>query len=170
MRRIATPRGDYDSPWKEILERFLPQFIAFFFPAIESDIDWQQGYHFLDKELQQVVREAEIGRHTVDKLVKVTLKEGKDVWLLIHIEVQSQVDPTFARRTFVANYRLFDRYGREVVSLGILADDDPDWRPDNYSYGRWGSEMRLRFPMVKLLDYAAQWEALEQNLIPLRSL
>lgn len=163
---MATPRGDYDSPWKEILERFLPQFIAFFFPAIDGDIDWQQGYQFLDKELQQVVREAETGRHTVDKLVKVTRKEGKDVWLLIHIEVQSQVDPTFARRIFVANYRLFDRYSREVISLGVLADEDPDWRPDNYGYGRWGSEMRLHFPTVKLLDYAAQWEALEQNPNP----
>lgn len=163
---MATPRGDYDSPWKEILERFLPQFVAFFFPAIHNDIDWQQGYQFLDKELQQVVREAETGRHTVDKLVKVTLKEGKDVWLLIHIEVQSQVDPTFARRTFVANYRLFDRYGSEVISLGILADEDPDWRPNSYGYGRWGSEMRLHFPTVKLLGYAADWEALEQNPNP----
>ena len=33
------------------MERFLPQFIAFFFPTIDGDIDWQQGYQFLDKEL-----------------------------------------------------------------------------------------------------------------------
>ena len=140
--------------------------MVFFFPAIDNDIDWTQGYQFLDKELQQVVRESEIGRHTVDKLVKVTLKEGKDVWLIIHIEVQSQVDATFARRTFVANYRLFDRHHKEIISLGVLADEDTNWRPASYGYGRWGSEMSLRFPTVKLLDYAKKWEELEQNPNP----
>jgi hypothetical protein len=50
---------DYDSPWKEALERYFEAFMAFFFPQAHSDIDWARGYEFLDKELQQVVREAE---------------------------------------------------------------------------------------------------------------
>lgn len=43
---------DYDSPWKEILERYFEDFMRFFFPSIHSSIDWLKGYNFLDKELQ----------------------------------------------------------------------------------------------------------------------
>ncbi|MFC1706674.1 hypothetical protein ACFL59_07620 [Planctomycetota bacterium] len=51
----------YDSPWKEALERYFPDFMAILFPAIHKDIDWNQGFEFLDEELQQVTRDAELG-------------------------------------------------------------------------------------------------------------
>jgi hypothetical protein len=38
-----------------VLERYLADFLAFFFPQAHAEIDWQRGYTFLDKELQQVV-------------------------------------------------------------------------------------------------------------------
>jgi hypothetical protein len=62
---------------------------------------------------------------------------------------------------YVYNYRLFDRYDREVVSLVVLADDDPGWRPGGYSYGRWGFYTGIWFPAVKLLDYALDEAGLE---------
>ena len=40
-----------------------------------------------------------------DKLFRVHLRNGTDLLLLIHIEVQSQHDPDFARRMFVYYYR-----------------------------------------------------------------
>jgi hypothetical protein len=67
------------------------------------------------------------------------------------------------KRMYVYNYRLFDRYDREVISLAILADDDPTWRPDHYEHGRWGCRAGLWFPVVKLTDYAAHTAALETN-------
>ncbi|HMN28334.1 MAG TPA: hypothetical protein PKE45_09295, partial [Caldilineaceae bacterium] len=163
---MATRRTDYDSPWKEVLERYFESFVAFFFPQAHGDIDWSRGYEFLDKELQQVVREAEHGRQMVDKLVKVWLKDGTETWLLIHVEVQGQVETDFARRMFTYNYRLFDRYGVEVVSIAVLADEDAHWRPNEYRYGRWGGEHRLQFLTVKLLDFATTWSELEQNRNP----
>lgn len=63
--------SDFDSPWKEAMERFFPQFLEFFFPDIHGQIDWSKGWEFLDQEFQQIVRKAEIGRRLVDKLVKV---------------------------------------------------------------------------------------------------
>ncbi len=80
---------DTDSPWKEILEHYFEPSMALFFPDAHSEIDWEMGHEFLDKELQQITREAEIGKRTVDKLVKVWLKDGKETWILMHIEVQS---------------------------------------------------------------------------------
>lgn len=52
-RAMPNPSHDYDSSWKEALERYLPGFREFLFPEANRDIDWSRGYEFLDKELQR---------------------------------------------------------------------------------------------------------------------
>lgn len=69
-------QNDYDSPWKDILEKFFPDFLEFFFPAIHMEIDWKRSYEFLDKEFQQITKDAVQGRRLTDKLVKVWRKDG----------------------------------------------------------------------------------------------
>ncbi len=153
-RAQPAPRADSDSPWKEALDRFFERCIAFFFPKIHADIDWSRGYEMLDKELQPIVRPAKHGRRYVDKLVKVWLETGEERWILIHIEVQGWKEGDFPERIYIYNHRLFDRYGREVISLAILTDDDPAWRPNRYEYARWDFCASIQFPVVKLLDFA----------------
>jgi len=157
---------DYDSPWKEILEGYFPDFMAFFFPLAATEIDWSRGFELLDKELAQVVRDAELGRRYADKLIAVYLLDGAKQWLLIHIEVQGQRDDTFAERMFVYAYRIYDRYACEIVSLAVLADTSPGWCPSNFEIGRWGSCIGIEFPTVKLLDYGARTDALAQDPNP----
>jgi hypothetical protein len=158
--------ADYDSPWKEALDRFFEAFLALLFPQVHQQIDWSRGYESLDKELQQVVRAAEVGRRYVDKLVKVWTKDGAEHWVLIHIEVQTTREAEFPRRMYVYNYRVFDRYNRPVASLAVLADDDPDWRPDEFRTRLFGCEAGIRFPVVKLLDFAAHEAVLEASTNP----
>ena len=148
------------------VEQYFEAFLAFFFPEIQAEIDWTRGYEFLDKELQQLMRESEVGKQVVDKLIKIWLNDGKETWLLVHLEIQSQVDPNFAKRMFSYHYRIFDRYNQEVVSLAILGDNQPSWRSQEYSYERWGCRLSLQFPIVKLLDYEARWLELEQSDSP----
>src|SRR5271165_822564 len=106
--------SDFDSPWKEALDFYFEPFLASFFPDVHGDIDWGPGAESLDKELQQIVREAEVGRRYVDKLVKVWLKDGEEQWLLVHIEVQTGEEAGFPRRMYCYNYRIFDKYNKEV--------------------------------------------------------
>ena len=160
------PRADYDSPWKELLEGHFRSFLEFFFPTAAADIDWTRGYTFLDKELAQVVRDAELGRRYVDKLVRVWRSGGVETWVLVHVEIQGQAETGFAKRMYVYNYRLFDRYDRPVASLAVLADNVPEWRPEGFHYDLWGSRAGLSFPVVKLLEYAARLEELEQERNP----
>jgi hypothetical protein len=155
--------ADYDSPWKEAIEAYLEDFLALLFPDVHRQIDWSRGYEWLDKEFQQVVREAELGRRYVDKLVKVWTPGGEERWVLIHIEVQTERDTDFAQRIYVYNYRIFDRYNRPVASLGVLADDDPNWRPSAFQNSLFGCEAGIRFPTVKLLDLAARESELEAS-------
>ncbi len=157
---------DYDSPWKEILEVYFEWFLAFLFPEIHAAVDWGRGHEFLDKEFQKIVREAEEKRRTVDKLVKVWLKDGKEAWLLIHVEVQCQNDAEFLRRMFTYHYRLLDRYNHTLVSLAVLGDEDTNWRPNQFGYDHWGCSVTFRFPTVKLLDYAAREAELQANPNP----
>jgi len=154
---------EYDSPWKDVLEIYFEPFMAFFFPEAYAEIDWTQGYEFLDKELAQVVRDAELGRRRVDKLVRVTLRNGDVGLVLIHVEVQSQWEAAFNERMYIYNYRLFDRYHKPVASLAVLGDEQPHWRPDRYEYELLGCRAGLHFLVVKLLDYGADWPALEAN-------
>ncbi len=160
------PRIDYDSPWKEALDRYFQHCLAFFFPQAYAEIDWARGYEMLDKELQPIVRQAKRGRRYVDKLVKVWLKSGEERWILIHVEVQAGKERDFPKRMYVYNHRIFDRYDREVISLAILADDDPDWRPSQFGYSRWGFRTGTEFPFVKLLDYAPRVQELEADPNP----
>ena len=130
-------------------------------------IDWSNGYSFLDKELQQVVRDAELGRRLVDKLVSVFRKDSaKEAWVLVHIEVQGQWELDFEKRMYIYNYRLFDRYNRSVCSLAVLSDDNPGWRPNQFHAALWGCELSLTFPVVKLLDYRERARELEEHANP----
>ncbi len=98
------PSPEYDSPWKEILEDYFEDFMAFFFPKAHQDIDWKAGYTFLDKELEKVVRDAELGSRRVDKLARVKRKNGQEAYVMAHVEVQGQYESGFAKRMYVYNY------------------------------------------------------------------
>jgi len=95
--------SDYDSPWKEILDGYFPDFMAFFFADIHTDIDWSRGYESLDAALQQMVRDAALGRRLADKLMQVWRRDGTPQMVLIHLEVQGQREADFAKRMFVSN-------------------------------------------------------------------
>jgi hypothetical protein len=98
--------------------------------AGDRQIDWSRGTESLDKEFQQVVREAEVGRRYVDKLVMVWTRDGVECCVLIHVEVQTTHNAEFLRRIYVYNYRVLDRYNRPVASLAVLAEDHADWQPE----------------------------------------
>src|SRR5262249_40963022 len=106
------------------------------------------------------------GRFYVDKLVKVWRRDGCEAWVLIHVEIQTQRDPRFPKRMYDYNTRIADRYNRTVVSLAVLADDNPAWRPDHYENSLWGWFVRMSWPAVKMLDYAARVDELETSKNP----
>jgi len=67
---------------------------------------------------------------------------------------------------FIYNYRAFDRYNVDVVSLAILADANPTYRPNRFEVAHWGFRCLFEFPAVKLLDYRPGWERLEKEPNP----
>jgi hypothetical protein len=163
MRKIATPSETFDEPWKQIVPALFEPFVAFFAPDAYADIDWQRPPEFLDKELRRVAKGLSKRRVTADFLVKVWRKQGDELWLLAHIELQAQRDETFAQRMFRYNVRSYDLHQRPVYSLAILADDEASWRPSHFGYATWGCRLALKYPVVKLADYASRQAELEAS-------
>ncbi|MBD2513272.1 cytosolic protein [Desmonostoc muscorum] len=163
----TNPQTEYDSPWKQILQLYFEDFMLFFFPQAHGEIDWTRQPEFLDKELEQVVRDAELGKRLADKLVKIYRIGGEETWILIHLEIQSQSESDFSERMFTYNYRIYDRYKRSVASLAILGDEQVNWRPNRFGYELFGTKVEFQFPIVKLLDYQQRQSELEASRNPL---
>ncbi|MBF0136633.1 MAG: DUF4351 domain-containing protein [Magnetococcus sp. DMHC-1] len=162
-RQSKPPKDSFDTPWKDILEAYFKDFLAFFLPIAHDDIDWDRGYEFLDTELARITREAIIGNRHMDKLVKVWQRNGSEHWVLIHIEVQGDRVPEFAARMYTCQYRAYDLQQKPVVGLAILADEEIGWRPSEYSRTLWGKSLTYQFFTVKLLDYLEHQTELENS-------
>ncbi len=77
-----------EPPSQEILERYFPELLAFFFPAAHQEIDWSRGYESLDREPQQAAGEAETGA----RLTKVWLHDGTELSVVTQVESQDRHD------------------------------------------------------------------------------
>ena len=161
---------EYDSPWKEAIDLLFEDFMHLCFPAIHEQIDWSVVPKMLDKELQQIAPESEVGLRVVDKLVEVKLHSGLVEWLLIHIEVQNQRTTDFVKRIFTCFCRIRDKYDKPLVCLAVLGDESPTWRPNQFSLDTMGCKVDFVFPIVKLVDFRSQLELLEISENPFASI
>lgn len=140
--------------------------MEFFFPDIAQVVDWTQPPEFLDKEFVKIAPDAKMGRRFADQLVRVKLKQGKDLVLLIHIEVQAAPEKHFAERIFVYSLRIFDYFRQPAVSVAILCDMNPTWRPHQYGFSLPGTTLNFEFSTVKLLDYRDRMTELDASQNP----
>ncbi len=112
------------------------------------------------------MRDAEVGRRVVDKLARVARRGGTEEWIYIHLEIQGDEQGNFPERMFVYHSRLFDRYHKPIASLALLADDREHWRPTEYEHAALGCQIRMRFPVAKLLDWVGSEARLHDSSNP----
>lgn len=79
------------------------------------------------------------------------LLDGKEQWVLIHIEVQGQRDDDFPERMFISYYRIFDRYKKRIAGFAILSDNDPNWHPHEFVSELLGAKETYHFNTAKLI-------------------
>ncbi len=145
-------------------ERRFDAFVRFFISDIYDQIDWTRGTEFLEQELRAITRKSRRGHRSVDRLVKVWLKDGLETWVLVHVEILSQEDAGFPLRMFQYRYRALDLFGeRPLTCLAVLGDADKAWRPTVYALEFWGTEIDFKFRVVKLLDFADRLDDLERS-------
>jgi hypothetical protein len=87
--------ANYDETWKEAITEYFDLFLQFFYAEIYAKVDWNKTPISLDKELEQITAAAKTPKRHADKLFQVWLKDEQIIWILIHVEVQSQYDKEF---------------------------------------------------------------------------
>lgn len=121
---------------------------------------------FLDTERQQIAPAHELGARSVDKLARVRLRDGREEWLWVHVEVQAQPEREFAQRIWAYYCRIWDRFSQQVVTLAVLADDQPGWCPSVYHVELVGCVQHFEFPVFKVLECADAAGCFERTANP----
>ena len=159
--------NDYDSPWKEALELYFPQFMELLFPYAYAEINWAIAHEFLETELQQIVRDAESGRNYTDKLVKVYTLAGEETWVLIHVEIQGKADAAFNQRMYRYHYRLSDCYPeRACASFAVLTNQRHTKKLGCFQQSLWQTQLQFIFPVLNLRDWQDKLAELETSSNP----
>ena len=160
---VALPRvrNNLDLAWKEALTAWLPDFLALFLPQAHEAIDWSQPIEFLESEVRRLGRGLKGQGRRADVVAKVHLRSGGPTLLVIHVEVQSQKDGTIALRMRLYYHRLFDRHQCPILSILVLGDPSPEWRPSQHESEFAGCYSVVRFPVIKLWDWRDRLAELE---------
>ena len=144
--------SDYDGAWKEALRFHLQEFIEKGFDRLAKLIDWTCEPRWLDKEISQIVGQSGRRNREVDVLFEAQMKSGETQWIMCHLEIQTSYDEDFVYRVNLYNSGLEFHFQRPVISLIILADVNPQWRPSKYHFELGGFESYKWFPICKVLD------------------
>ncbi|MEN9547242.1 MAG: hypothetical protein RLZZ34_450 [Verrucomicrobiota bacterium] len=115
---------DLVGPWNYALDHFLKSFLEVAFPVIAAVIDWKVTPVSLDKELREIMPEAQPDPERFDRLFQFRLISGLDAWLLIHFEFNNHPDPDLENRLDERCRRLFQRFGVGVTHVTFLAGMD----------------------------------------------
>ena len=162
-------RGSYDILWKGILEELFDDFLRFLFPNARELFDLGKKFEFMDKELSEIHPEGEKTPDTrfLDKLVKVHRRDGREEWVLVHVEVQGYYDPEFAKRMFAYYCRIFARHNRPITAIVIFSGQDGKRMPDHYVCKFAGTELIYRYNALYLSDYTDEELTTNKNVFAL---
>ena len=156
--------GLQDQLWKGIIEEFTEEFIRFFFPDYEDQILFNQGFEYLDKELQQLIPKPTKGERRADLLIKGKMRGEKEFGFLVHTEIQGYEDPNFGMRMFESAYRIRDRYKIPTTTLVIYTDNKLDNHIHHFQESFMGSAFTYHFNTFSLLENPPEKLAQSANL------
>ncbi|MED3776230.1 DUF4351 domain-containing protein [Geobacillus stearothermophilus] len=138
---------DHDRLFKELIQTFFEEFILLFFPNMYEHIDFRH-LSFLSEELFTDVTAGE--KYRVDLLVETKLK-GEDGLIIVHIENQSYVQPSFPERMFIYFSRLFEKYRTNIVPIAVFSYDAIRDEPSSFTLQLpFGNILHFRFFTVEL--------------------
>jgi predicted transposase YdaD len=150
------PRKKDDPLLKAAFEELFPYLLRFCFPGADNVFDFRKGFVFLDKELTELFPELKKhgGSRFVDMLVKTFLKNGKEEWILVHIEIQGGSTKGFPKRMFQYWYRIYDRYGVDITALAIFTGSKRQQHPGTFHKTFMGTEIIYRYNAYHIFDHS----------------
>lgn len=92
----------------------------------------------------------------MDMLVKTFLKDGKEEWVLIHIEIEGGNDMGFSRRMFMYWYRIYDRFGVDIAALVVFTGNKYQKRSEVFEKEFLGTKVHYSFNTYHILDHSEE--------------
>lgn len=156
VRLLYMLRRKDDILLKSAFEEAFPDLLHFCFANADDIFDMGKDFVFLDKELSELFPELEKqgGNRFVDMLVKAFLKNGKEEWILVHIEIQRANDKNFAERMFQYWYRIYDRYKADITALAVFTGNKTQKRPNQFYKSFLGTEINYKYNVYHILDHS----------------
>lgn len=150
------PGRKNDTLLKNAFEEAFPHLLRFCFENADDIFDTGKDFVFMDKELSELFPELENhgGNRFVDMLAKVFLKNGKEEWILVHVEIQGAGDKDFAERMFQYWYRIYDRYKVNVTALAVFTGGKNQKRPDRFYKSFLGTELSYKYNTYHIFDHS----------------
>ncbi|SDI72772.1 Rpn family recombination-promoting nuclease/putative transposase [Natribacillus halophilus] len=149
---------DHDGLWKKVITDLFEPFMLFFAPDLYEQMDWSKQPDSLEQELKRTFPVKKGTKYT-DKLMKVHLQDGKEQWILVHVEVQRDKEDDFAERMFQYFYRIFDKYNQKIYAIALLTDADRSFHPTSYDYHFHGTNLTYAYNTYKI------WREDEETLL-----
>jgi hypothetical protein len=144
FEKPATP----DVIWKILVTKFFDDFLKIFKPDLYKEIISEKT-EFLEKELLSLTGKKKKG--IVDVLAKVYLKNGLEEYVLLHIEIQGNVEENFVERMFAYYIRIWDKYRKPVVSLALMLNRSKNKSKANrYSLETFGTKLSYEFVLTNV--------------------
>jgi hypothetical protein len=143
---------DHDQHFKELLQTFLPEFVALFLPAEAAQIDWS-SVEFLDKELFTDLLQGV--RRSVDLVARVRTTAGDPELLLVHVEVEAAPRSDFPQRMYEYHSLLRLRYRLPVLPIAVFlrpASSSTGGSYEEYVFGL--RTIRFEYPLFVLPNIA----------------
>ena len=144
----------YDYLWKGIVEDLFEYLLRFLYPAADKVFDLSRGVTFLDAELEQLFppEDDEYTPKVVDKLAKLYTRDGREEWVLLHIEIQGQYRQDFAKRMLTYYTRILDKYDRPITAYAILTEGSRKLRPNSYERLFLGKRLLYEYNVFKVAE------------------
>ena len=136
-------RVPYDKAWKAVVTDFFSDFILMFMPDLYEQIDFSFPPEFLEQELHNAIKDKTT--KLADKLVKVRLKNGKENWILIHIEFETRPKANIGKRMFVYCRLILDKFDEALTAIVVYTGNYVPTVFDRYETDVFGTELRYKF-------------------------
>ena len=151
---------NFDGIWKEFIREYWPSILHDVIPDLYEAADIGRGAEFLDKEMNEISQQLDnvngsVSRWYVDSLIRIWLKDGREEWVLLHIEIQGRGGEMISRRMFRYSCMIFLRYGRHPVAMAVLTAKRPkkEGDPAVYHAEMFGTVTEYRYHTLKTYDY-----------------
>lgn len=156
--QYQVPRKNNDALLKSYFEKHINELLLFIYPDIGDILDVNQAFVSCDKELHEMNMDRESSETTwrVDLLFKGKLKDGKEQYFLINIEIEGGNDKYFGERFYNYYIHILAKFKKPVVSLVVYTGDENQPRPTEHKTSLLETSMHFKFKSYWVYDHSAE--------------